>query len=114
MEKFSGERLAGSIKPDAESKEVIVGRERVALSDFAYVRPFEQTFWSRMDAGFDIGYTMTKANSVKQLTGATNVAYTAEMSLITLSVIFSSMSRRTPPGGGGGKLFPNIGISLAA
>jgi len=85
VEKFSGERLAGSIKPDAASKEAIVGGKRVALSDFAYVRPFEQTFWSRMNAGFDVGYTMTKANSVKQLTGSTNIAYTGERSLVTFS-----------------------------
>lgn len=85
VEKFSGDRLAGSIKPDDAPNEAIVGGEKVALSDVAYVRPFEQTFWSRMDAGFDIGYSMTKANGVKQFTGATNIAYTGERSLATLS-----------------------------
>jgi len=38
-----------------------------------------------MDAGFDLGYSMTKANGVKQLTGATDIAYTGERSLVTLS-----------------------------
>lgn len=85
VEKFSGDRLAGSIKPDAAPNAAVVGGEKVALSDFAYVRPFEQTFWSRMDAGFDFGYSMTKANGVKQLTGAANIAYTGERSLVTLS-----------------------------
>jgi hypothetical protein len=83
VEKFSGDRLEGSIK--TEQKDAVVGGEKVPLNDVAYVKPFEQTFWSRLDAGFDIGYSMTKANSVKQLSGALNAAYTGERSLVSLS-----------------------------
>lgn len=86
VEKFSGDRLAGSIKPVADDKpEATISGDRVPFTDIAFVRPFEQTFWSRMDAGFDLGYSMTKANSVKQLSGNTNIAYTGERQLVTLS-----------------------------
>ena len=97
VEKFSGDRLAGSLKPDTTPNEAVVGDEKVPLNDIAYVRPFEQTFWSRMDAGFDLGYSMTKANGVKQLTGATNISYTGERSLATLSAnIFLNEQTNAP------------------
>lgn len=95
VEKFSGDRVAGPIKADeAQPSEAVVGSEKVPLKDIAFVRPFEQTFWSRLDAGFDIGYTMTKANGVKQLTGAADVAYTGERSAVTVSsnIFFSKQS----------------------
>lgn len=98
VEKFSGDRLEGPIKADpSNEKDAVIGNESVPLTDVAFVRPFEQTFWSRMDAGFDLGYSMTKANGVKQLTGATNVSYTTERSLTTLSAdIFFNEQANAP------------------
>jgi putative salt-induced outer membrane protein YdiY len=42
------------------------------------VEPFERTFWSRLDAGFDFGYSQTKANSARQLTFGGNLSYRSE------------------------------------
>jgi len=37
--------------------------------------PYERSFWSRFDAGFDFGYSMTQANSAKQLTVGGTLMY---------------------------------------
>lgn len=86
VETFAGARVAGPIKPDpADTKAANVGTDKVPLQDLAYVRPFERDFWSRLDTGFDLGYSMTKANNVKQFSGAINVVYTAEKSIASLA-----------------------------
>src|SRR5512134_1067538 len=72
VENFAGARVTGSIQPDPrDTKATTVGSENIALADMASIQPFERNFWSRLDWGFDLGYSMTKANSVKQLTAGT-------------------------------------------
>jgi putative salt-induced outer membrane protein YdiY len=86
VETFEGVRVAGTIKPDpTDTKAANVGTDKVALQNISYVLPFERTFWSRFDAGFDLGYSMTKANGVKQFTGALNVVHTGERSIASLA-----------------------------
>ena len=42
------------------------------------VQPFEQSFWARFDVGLDFGYSLTRANSAKQLSLGTNLSYRDE------------------------------------
>ena len=86
VENFRGQRVSGPIQPDPVDKKVTsVGSDKMPLEDIAYVQPFERGFWSRLDSGFDIGYSMTKANNVKQLSAGMNMVYTAERSIVTLA-----------------------------
>lgn len=69
VETFDGRRLSGTLKVDPAKKgTVLVGNLSVPLAELAAMVPFERSFWSRFDAGFDFGYSMTQANSAKQLT----------------------------------------------
>jgi putative salt-induced outer membrane protein YdiY len=69
VETFDGKRLSGALKVDpAKKATVLVGSVSVPLAELAAMVPFERSFWSRFDAGFDFGYSMTQANSAKQLT----------------------------------------------
>ncbi len=69
VETFNGKRLSGTLKVDpAKKATVLVGSDSVPLADLAAMVPFERSFWSRFDAGFDFGYSMTQANSATQLT----------------------------------------------
>jgi len=69
IETFDGKRLSGTLKVDpAQKGNVLVGTVSVPLPQLAAMVPYERSFWSRFDAGFDFGYSMTQANSAKQLT----------------------------------------------
>jgi len=80
METFDGRRLSGSLTPVADTKgTVTIDGASVPLPNVSTVQPFETTFWSRMDAGFDFGYSLTKTNSAKQLSFGGTMTYRAEM-----------------------------------
>lgn len=84
VESFAGERLSGSLAPEAGAS-AKVGDQKLDLPEMSLLRPFETAIWSRFDWGFDLGYSMTKANGVRQLTIGSNLAYNGERSLATLS-----------------------------
>ena len=74
VETFDGKRVTGSLKPDPAKKLVVqVGDTSVELKQVATMQPIERTFWSRFAAGLDFGYSMTRANSAKQLSLGTNL-----------------------------------------
>ena len=59
--------------------------------------PFERSFWSRFDAGFDFGYSMTQANSAKQLTLGGNLLYRDRQIVDTaLANVFKSSQSNAP------------------
>ena len=59
--------------------------------------PFERSFWSRFDAGFDFGYSMTQANSAKQLTLGGTLSYRDEQVVDTASGnVFKSSQSNAP------------------
>ena len=69
VETFDGKRLSGQLKADPAAKAtVLVGDVTVPLAQVSAMVPYDRSFWSRFDAGFDFGYSMTQANSAKQLT----------------------------------------------
>src|SRR6478672_9084406 len=63
VETFDGRRLSGTLKADAARKAtVLVGNVSVPLAELSAMVPYERSFWSRFDAGFDFGYSLTQAN----------------------------------------------------
>jgi hypothetical protein len=79
VETFDGKRLSGSLTPDPNTKGAVqVEGTSVLLADVSAVQPFERSFWSRFDSGLDFGYSMTRANSAKQLSLGTNLSYRDE------------------------------------
>ena len=57
----------------------------------------ERSFLSRFEAGVDFGYSMTRANSLKQLTLGGNLAYRDQHNLDTMLVdIFGGWQETLP------------------
>jgi hypothetical protein len=80
----SGVLLNGSLsKGKAPNKCFITNVEtntitEVNLSQIVYVKPVDDSFWDRLDAGFDVGIKLTKAENLQQLTINANLGYTAK------------------------------------
>ncbi len=98
VETFDGKRLSGTLKVDpAKKATVLIGNDTVLLADLAAMVPFERSFWSRFDAGFDFGYSMTQANSAKQLTLGGTLLYRDEQVVDTaLANAFKSSQSNAP------------------
>lgn len=50
----------------------------VNLADIVRIKPVDDSFWHRLDASFDAGIKLTKAQSLQQLTINVNLGYTAK------------------------------------
>ena len=50
----------------------------VSLRDIVYIKPVNDSFWDRLDASFDVGIKLTKAENLQQLTININLGYTAK------------------------------------
>jgi putative salt-induced outer membrane protein YdiY len=98
VETFDGTRVTGSLKPDPAKKLAVqVGDQSIELKQVAAMQPIERTFWSRFTAGLDFGYSMTRANSAKQLSLGTNVSYRDENHVdILLANVFRSSQENAP------------------
>ena len=98
VETFDGKRISGPLKADAQKKAaVVVADADVRLPDVSMVQPFERGFWSRFDAGLDLGYSLTKTNSAKQLSLGGNLSYRDERNLDTMFVnVFRSSQDNAP------------------
>ncbi len=80
VELLSGERYYGTIRPDSADSGMAVlgGQRRVQYNDMIMIYTVEQSFWDRMDASVDLGYTLTKANNSQQVTAQAGVGYRSE------------------------------------
>ena len=98
VETFDGKRVSGPLKPDPEKKPVVqIADTRVQLPDVSAMEPFERAFWSRFDAGLDLGYSMTRTNSAKQLSLGTNLSYRDEHHFdVLFANIFRSSQENAP------------------
>lgn len=97
VETFGGRRLTGSLVPVPGQAAVVVGGETIPLADIALMQTFEQSFWSRFDAGFDFGYSMVRANEATQLTLGGTLAYRGRRNLDTLFVNLFRNSQTNAP-----------------
>ena len=76
VETFEGNRLAGSLKLDPQKQAAVqVADTTVQLPEVSAAQPFERSFWSRFDSALDFGYSMTQANSARQLSLGGSLAY---------------------------------------
>jgi len=76
VETFDGRRVSGPLKADPATKAAVqVGDVSVPLAEVSAMVPYDRSFWARFDAGFDFGFSMTQANSAKQLTLGGNLLY---------------------------------------
>ena len=98
VETFDGKRLTGSLIPDPSSKAAVqIAGTSVLLADMSVMQPIERGFWSRFDSGLDFGYSMTKANSAKQLSLGSNLSYRDANYYDSLFAnIFSSTQENAP------------------
>ena len=98
VETFDGRRLSGSLTADPTTKATVrVGDVSVPLADLSAMVPFDRSFWSRFDAGFDFGYSMTQANSAKQLTLGGTLLYRDRQVVDTASGnVFKSSQSNAP------------------
>ena len=76
----NGDRLTGPLKtnPDNSSEVMITWEEgirSVALLDVVVMKAFEGDFWGRLSASLDVGFTLTKANNLRQFTARSNLGY---------------------------------------
>jgi putative salt-induced outer membrane protein YdiY len=93
VETFEGRRLLGSLRPDPEKKPVVqIAETSVQLPEVSAVQPIERTLWSRFDTSLDLGYSMTRTNSAKQLSLGTNLSYRDEH---RADVLFASIFRNS-------------------
>lgn len=97
VETFEGRRLTGAIQMEPKTKQAEVGGAAVALREVAAVQPFERSFGSRFDAGFDIGFSMTKANGARQLSAGGNLVYRDERNYVGMSANALSNTRSQAP-----------------
>ena len=97
IETFTGRRLSGTLRADATTKATVqVGDVTIPLADLAAMVPYDRSFWSRFDVGFDFGYSMTQANSAKQLTLGGTLLYRDRQIVDTASGnVFSSTQSDT-------------------
>ena len=98
VETFAGRRLSGPLKTEAGEESDRAGRDvSVPLADVSAMEPYERSFWSRFDAGFDFGYSMTQANSAKQLTFGGNLLYRDKQIVDSmLANVFKSTQSNAP------------------
>lgn len=50
----------------------------LSLKEIVYIRQLKNTFWDRISVSFDISYSLTKANNLKQFSARGNLGYTTE------------------------------------
>ena len=98
IETFDGRRVSGSLTPDPDKKPVVqIDGTSVPLPEVSAMQPFEPTFWSRFDTALDFGYSMTRANSAKQLSLGANVSYRDERYVdVVFANIFRSSQENAP------------------
>jgi preprotein translocase subunit YajC/putative salt-induced outer membrane protein YdiY len=98
VETFSGNRLSGQLKTEVgKSATVLVANVSVPLAEVSAMDPYERSFWSRINAGFDFGYSVTQANSAKQLTFGGNLLYRDKQIVDSMLVnMFKSTQSNAP------------------
>jgi len=76
---------------------VLIGSVSVPLAQVSEMVPYDRSFWSRFDAGFDFGYSLTQANSAQQLTLGARMLYRDRQIVDSLMAdVFSSTQSNAP------------------
>ncbi|MGX7835844.1 hypothetical protein ACWKSR_11900, partial [Campylobacter fetus subsp. venerealis] len=62
-----------------ETEEPNGGKELVNLPDIVYLNVLDEGFWSRLSANVDFGWSLTRANNLKQLNVRSGLGYLADL-----------------------------------
>lgn len=78
-----GQRYYGTVNSDPASKGDVIIKEtyfehKANLSDIVYLNAVKKDFISRLSLMFDLGFSLTKANNLKQFSTRTNAEYQTE------------------------------------
>jgi len=78
-----GKRFYGTIKTNPSNKAELTIQEAgtdnyAALNDVVLIDAVKSDFFSRLSASLDLGFTITKANNLRQFTTRTNLGYLTE------------------------------------
>lgn len=77
----TGQRLNGPFESIAGTDSVIIKDAgnplTVSLNDIVFLKGFKSNFWSRFTANIDIGFTLQKANNLRQLNIGAAIQYLA-------------------------------------
>lgn len=83
LEDLSGGRYYGALTTDAQNKQLNVvehgGEQSLQLHflDVTRISPGEETFWSRMQGSFSVGFDYAKSTDITTLNGAMDLSYRA-------------------------------------
>ena len=78
VELASHEKYYGSLLPSNTDGVLVVGDHVIPLAEVVSITPMDETFWSRVTAYLDLGFTLTKANSAVTFSGDAQFAYRSE------------------------------------
>lgn len=81
----NGDRLNGSIRTQEKNVQIDYTDKKgdsltliTLLDDIVFLRGVKSNFWSRAKASVDVGFTLTRANNLRQRNIRTNFGYVAE------------------------------------
>lgn len=80
----NGDLLNGSIHTDKETKKTYITnlatkvQTEVLLDQIVYIKSVDAGFWDRLDANLDVGFKLTKAQNLQQLSINAGLGYTAK------------------------------------
>lgn len=86
----NGELLNGSIQTDAKTQKTTITdlvtkmKTEVILDQIVYIKSVDDGFWDRLDANFDVGFKLTKAQNLQQLSINAGLGYTAKTWFATM------------------------------
>ncbi len=81
VEVDTGKKYYGTLESSPVDGELVVGSEertQLPLANVLVVTPMDATFWTRVSAYLDLGFTATKANAAITFTGDGEFAYRGE------------------------------------
>jgi hypothetical protein len=85
-----GAKYYGTLKTISESKISILTVDKKIvecdLNEIVYLHQLKKGFWDRLYASIDIGFSLIKANDLRQLTSRSTIGYRAEKWLIDASL----------------------------
>lgn len=77
-----GERFSGKLKTNGNGEINILlngqSTHTLSIAEIVYLKSVDQDFWDQIYAAIDVGFTLTKANNLQQLSVRGNIGYLAE------------------------------------
>ena len=79
IDTYDPESLLRSIRgKKTETEQPVGGKEIVNLAEVVYLNALDEGFWSRLSANIDLGWSLTKANNLRQFNVRSGLGYLAD------------------------------------